>query len=48
MGNKYTVSFLQGRKVTHSVGTESLIHALWMLLTSRPFADYTWKRLEIR
>ncbi len=48
MGNKYTVSFLQGRKVVHSIGTESFIYALWVLLTAQPTAEHSWKRLEVR
>jgi hypothetical protein len=48
MGNTYTVCFMMGSEIKESIGTESLIKALFWLFFHKPKVEYAWKSLGIR
>jgi hypothetical protein len=48
MGNTYTVCFMMGSEIKESIGTESLLKALFCLFFRKPQVEYAWKSLEVR
>jgi hypothetical protein len=46
MGNTYTVCFMMGSETKESIGTESLLKALFWLFFYKPKDEYAWKSLD--